>query len=63
MVSQLPSLKSRPSARTSSITLRHESPAEKIPASRVKELLREIAIVLHATRVVSARRPNVPKKG
>lgn len=63
MVSQLPSPKSRIYARTGSITLRQETPAALIPASRVKELLREIAIALHGSRAATARRANVPKKG
>jgi hypothetical protein len=52
------------SARTVSIIQRRKTDAAPIPATRVKELLWEIAIALHSTRVVSGRAgANVPKKG
>ena len=63
MVTQLPLPKSHDSGRISPSPWRSKTPAELIPASRVKELLHEIAIVVHTTQVVGTRRANLPKKG
>jgi hypothetical protein len=60
----LSSSTSRTFARTHPVTMRRETSAAMIPASRVKELLREIAITLHATQVVGWKGGvRAPKKG
>jgi hypothetical protein len=49
--------------RTRNLQNRRKASAPVVPAERVRQMLREIAFVLHATRVVGREGGVAPKKG
>ncbi len=64
MITQQRSSTVRAYARTHPVTMRRENHPELVAASRVKELLREIAVAMHATQVVGWKGGvRAPKKG
>jgi hypothetical protein len=64
MIAQQRSSTVRAYGRTHPVTMRGENHPELVPAGRVKELLREIAIAMHATQAVGWKGgARAPKKG
>lgn len=55
----MPALHTSPSLRPLCLGSKPRKRRKKVPARRVREMLREIAFVLHATKVVGLRNPAV----